>query len=648
MTWRNIIAVVPRIGRRRFLQQTAAGIAAANASKLSHAAASIPSHEAVPVPGVHAYTQRSLDAGASADFHVSSDTPFDLTVSRAGSDESIATLRERRPSVQPIHPGSYVHVEGGFSGKRFDALTIETWVRRWSSEDRQGLVTACDGENGVGLFVSRGGWIEFLLGERRIAQVPLHVRRWRHVALVWNGEIAELFVDGLFQSSWRQSGLIETGGAPIRLGAAGERGIATEFLDGDIAMPAIYDRAITPSQVMARYEARALAAPSGDAIACWPLDEESGARVRDIAGGRQGTIVNRGTWMIGGPSFEAASIPRYGRYDPSSDASRGHGLRFASDDLYDCRWDATHSVKIPSDAKSGVYTGRFSFRRNGKRLRHDVTFLVRRPPDRPNAPILMLCSTNTWQAYSATSFAVNSLEPNWETTGQDNAHPRAPAYCCYRNHAKGQPTYAIGMKIPWPVAGPEVVFSPDTKDLNYSHLLRGELFAHRWLEENGYEYDVASDHDLHLDPGQLAGYKVVVINGHSEYWSSEAYQAVDDFLRSGGAAIVMSGNTMFWRVVLRRRRNGHGMPQARRRYRRAPRRRYRRDLPQPRRAPRQLDAVLRPPGLESARSGVHRVVDARRGALRNLQGRQLGPFPVSGPGKGGPQGRRYVRRGPWR
>ncbi len=539
---------MPRIDRRRFLQQTAAGIAAATAANRSHAAGTIPPHEETRVPGLHAYVQRSLDAGGSADFRVSSDTPFELAVSRTASKQTVATLKERHPTVQPIHPGSYVQVERGFEGKRFEALSIETWVRRWDSEDRQGLVTACDGDSGFGLFVSPKGWIEFLLGERRLAHVPLPVRQWRHVALVWNGEIVELFVDGSFQGSWRQPGRVETGSAPIRLGASGTGGTATEFLDGDIAMPAIYDRAITASEVKLRYKAQALSVPSDGVIACWPLDEESGILVRDITGRHDGTIVNRGTWMIGGPSFDASGIPRYADYDPSSDPQRGHGLRFASDDLYDCRWDVTHAVPIPADAKSGVYTGRFAFRRNGKRLRYDVTFLVRRPSGRPKASILMLCSTNTWQAYSATPFAVNSLEPFWETTGQDNAHPRAPAYCCYRNHAHGQPCYAIGMNVPWPVAGPEVVFSRNTKELNYSHLMRGELFAHLWLEENGYDYDVASDHDLHREPGQLDGYKVVVINGHSEYWSAEAYRAVDDFLRSGGAVIVMSGNTMFWRV----------------------------------------------------------------------------------------------------
>ena len=538
---------MPPIGRRKFLQQTAVGVAAANADWASAEPSGLPPHTEISVPGVHAYAQRSVEAGTDVDFRVSSDTPYELTVSRAGTEETLAKLRERRPSTQSIHVGSYAHVQHGLSGRTLAALTIESWIRSWSAERRQGIVTACDGDAGFGLFVSAGGWIEFLLGERRIAHVPLHRRRWRHVVLTWDGLLTSLFVDGLFQGSWRQPKAIAAAEGPLRLGASGEGGLATEFLDGDIAMPALYDRALSAEEATKRFKAGGLEPPSSGLLACWPLDEERGDRIRDIADdGRHGVIVNRATWMIGGPSFDAAKVSRYGSYDPDADQHRGHGLRFASDDLYDCRWEPSQSVEIPARAKSGVYVGRFDFRRQGKKLRYDVTFLVRRPEARPKAPILVLCSTNTWQAYSATPFAVNSLEPFWETTGQDNAHPSAPAYCCYRNHEHGQPTYAMGMKLPWPVAGPEVIFSRE--DLNYSHLMRGELFAHRWFEQNGYEFDVASDHDLHLDPGQLRGYKVVVINGHSEYWSEESYRAVDEFLRSGGTAIVMSGNTMFWRV----------------------------------------------------------------------------------------------------
>ena len=533
--------------RRRFLRRTAAGIVVARTPWPAAESEPIPHHDPTTVPGLHAYAQRSVRAGEAVDFRVSGDQRYDLTVVRTASDTELASVRGREPSTQPIHMGSYVHVANGLPAGPLEAVTLETWVRCWSHERRQSLLTACDGDSGIGLFVASGGWVEFQLGSRRVAHVPLHLRQWRHVVLSWDGRIVSVLVDGQFQTSWRQPGPLEVGQYPIRLGAAGRGGKATEFLDGDLAMPTIRNRALSAAEAGARFRERALKAPGENVLAWWPLDEERGSAVRDASGnGRDGTIVNRATWMIGGPSHDAAGVDRYAPYDPANDESRGHGLRFASDDLYDCRWRTTHSIDIPEAAASGVYTGRFRFRNDGKRLRYDVTFLVRRPASRPKAPILMLCSTNTWQAYSATPFAVNSMEPFWETTGHENSHPRAPAYCCYRNHHEGQPAYAIGTRVPWPVAGPEVTFSRN--NFGYSHLLRGELFAHRWLEQNGYDYDVAGDHDLHLDPEQLEGYKVVVINGHSEYWSEEAYRAVDSFLRSGGAAIVMSGNTMFWRV----------------------------------------------------------------------------------------------------
>jgi hypothetical protein len=59
---------------------------------------------------------------------------------------------------------------------------------------------------------------------------------------------------------------------------------------------------------------------------------------------------------------------------------------------------------------------------------------------------------------------------------------------------------------------------------------------------------VVTDLDLHRDPAMLDGYKTLIINGHSEYWSIEAYEGVDRYLRNGGNVIVLSGNSMFWRV----------------------------------------------------------------------------------------------------
>jgi hypothetical protein len=270
--------------------------------------------------------------------------------------------------------------------------------------------------------------------------------------------------------------------------------------------------------------------------------------VRDASGNeRLGQIINRGTWMIGGPSFDAAAVPRYGQYDPDADPKRGHGLRLAADDLYDCRWEVTQTFDIPEDAMPGMYVAESEFEREGKACRYPIMFVVRRSPRRPPASVFVLCSTSTWAAYSATPFAVNTLGlHNWGTNGIKNSHEDAPAYSCYRNHRAGQPTYQMGLNMPWPVAGPEVLYSP--RHVGYSHLARADRFLLAWLEAEGIDFDVASDYDLHCRPELLENRKAVFLNGHSEYWSREAYEALDTYLRRNGSLIVLSGNTMFWRT----------------------------------------------------------------------------------------------------
>jgi hypothetical protein len=281
------------------------------------------------------------------------------------------------------------------------------------------------------------------------------------------------------------------------------------------------------------------------------LEEEQGAVLADSSShSRQGRILNHAMWMIGGPSFDGRNVERFGnQYDPAKDSLRGHALRLASDALYDAGWEATHAFSIPATAKPGLYCVRADFESEGKSRVHYTTFLVRKGAGAERAPLLVLCSSNTWLAYNSTPFAKN-LEAGqpWfsSTAGGVNVDRLAPAYSCYLNHRGGQPAYQFGTRMPWPVAGPNVWYSGP--EMGYSHLMRGERFTHVWLEQNGYDFDLVLDIDLHRDPALLRDRKAILINGHSEYWSRECYQAVDQYLCAGGAAVVFSGNTMFWRV----------------------------------------------------------------------------------------------------
>jgi hypothetical protein len=557
--------------RRSFLKRSALGLATASAlgstatlaagdkqlpdkslppeSLTAHGA--IPAHKPLLLPGIHAYAQKSLSAGDTVQFRVSATAPYKLEICRlAGdvddpkSDVVLGTIEQSTPVQRPIHPGSYVHVEKCLpTDAPLTAFSLECWVRPWRLKGEQGVISQLDlgGSFGVALLLDDKRRPVFYLGDEKLPKEPaagapqrlegteLKHRRWSHIVGVYDGKSMTIYVNGRRVAMRDTVGAVQAGAASLRLGAIGVNGVADRFLEGDIAMPVIYSKALSADEVMARVEARGLTPPDmKDVLACWPLAEEGGDTIADISPHkRNGTIINHGAWMIGGPSFNGDQVGRYDTaYDPTKDAKRGHGLRFSSDDLFDCRWPVTHEWKVPDDAKSDVYVGRFHYEAGGKPLTYHVTFIVRRPESRPKAPVLVLCSSSTWMAYSATSFAAFVPPRSFWGTGQASGGvhaPGAPAWCCYRDHAAGQPTYYIGTKVPWPSAGPDVLYS--TPQVGYSHLMRGELFTHRWLDglygdHAGYAYDVVTDQDLDADPKLLEGYKTIVINGHSEYWSA--------------------------------------------------------------------------------------------------------------------------------
>jgi hypothetical protein len=552
-------------------------------------ASAVPPHRPLSVPGIHAYTDRvSVAAGDIVRFHVSSSYPYELTVCRLGldvdspaRDEILHSFGHSPAAVQPIHPGSYLIVDAPLDAETsLPALTLEVWVRRWRTTGRQAIIAQFDQPRacGFGLFVNQDGSLSFYLGDGGVyVEENMHTtppgqlrmvvnpeglkhypdntpssvlsNQWHHVVARFDGIDKQIWVDGREVARWAYTGPARPGVAAIRIGAAGQEGLTTALLDADLAMPVIYGKALSSAEIASRFADKGLSRPSGpELLACWPLDEERGARVADSsAHKRHARIINEATWMIGGPGF-VANVQRFGSYDPANDPQRGHGLRLASDDLYDCRWKATHEYRLPENARSGIYAGRLRFQLDGEERLYHTMFLVRRAAARPRASIAFLCSTNTWRAYAATPFS-----PTWRgikksigNNGFDNSPGDPPAFCFYRPHQAGPGTYQIGFRMPWPVVGPYTLMGPDAWD--YSHLCRQDRFTQAWLEKEGYDYDVLSDTDLHLDPHILDGYKVLFVVGHSEYWSFEAMNSVSRFLDRGGNAVVLSGNTAFWRV----------------------------------------------------------------------------------------------------
>src|SRR5688572_9118840 len=129
--------------RREFLKRSGASVAGMTflPSKIFALKDSLDSSEPIPphigmvVPGIHGYASQSVAAGETNKFFISSTVPYRLSIYRLGldaetteQDELIHTFQKSPAQPQPIHPGSYVHVEKNLKGA-LKALTLECWVR---------------------------------------------------------------------------------------------------------------------------------------------------------------------------------------------------------------------------------------------------------------------------------------------------------------------------------------------------------------------------------------------------------------------------------------------------------------------------------------------------------------------------------------
>tara|TARA_Y100000310_G_scaffold92358_1_gene89986 strand:+ start:2195 stop:3628 length:1434 start_codon:yes stop_codon:yes gene_type:complete len=76
-----------------------------------------------------------------------------------------------------------------------------------------------------------------------------------------------------------------------------------------------------------------------------------------------------------------------------------------------------------------------------------------------------------------------------------------------------------------------------------------------WLSDQS-QYHIGYLCDMDVDDySELERSRLLVITGHSEYWTRKARENFDRFVDSGNDAIVLSGNTMWWQVRYNDERN---------------------------------------------------------------------------------------------
>jgi hypothetical protein len=145
-------------------------------------------------------------------------------------------------------------------------ITLETWVRPFNTT--QGgparIMTISDGSSNRNCTMGQEGFDYAIRhkttttgnnGYPTLTEPPVSTLNLQHVVYTWNGNtgVEKIYIDGLEKYSGTRSGNTSTWDNSYKLAIANEIGASREWL-GQINLAAIYNRALTPGEVITNYQ----------------------------------------------------------------------------------------------------------------------------------------------------------------------------------------------------------------------------------------------------------------------------------------------------------------------------------------------------------------------------------------------------------
>src|SRR5438105_2785549 len=182
------------------------------------------------------------------------------------------------------------------------------------------------------------------------------------------------------------------------------------------------------------------------------------------------------------------------------------------------RWPAAFSFTVPADAVTGIYLIKLSSPQ-GDTL---APLVVREKS--PRAVILYPVSTNTYQAYNTwggTSLYVNDI--GWSPPGWTD--PTKPGHA-----------FAVSFDRPYRSGSGTGDFLDKDRDF--------VTFA----EGQGYDIAYAADTDFDADASLAAHRRMLVVQGHSEYWTRGMRDATEAAIAQGTHTAFFAANNGYWQV----------------------------------------------------------------------------------------------------
>ncbi|MHB8619836.1 MAG: N,N-dimethylformamidase beta subunit family domain-containing protein [Chloroflexota bacterium] len=179
-------------------------------------------------------------------------------------------------------------------------------------------------------------------------------------------------------------------------------------------------------------------------------------------------------------------------------------------------------------------------------------------PARPSAPIAVIASTNTWNAYNnfggRSNYVNTEALPPRPTVNARQDLPRYSQARAFRGWGFPDDAYApLSFERPEPGnhVPRETQVSDPIRGRVECALAPAEWRTLGWLEREQYAYDLYAEQQLHDGIVNLDAYRVLILSVHPEYWSRKMYERVKEWVYDrGGKLMYLGGNGINCEVEL--------------------------------------------------------------------------------------------------
>lgn len=176
-------------------------------------------------------------------------------------------------------------------------------------------------------------------------------------------------------------------------------------------------------------------------------------------------------------------------------------------------------------------------------------------PSRPRAPIAVLASNLTWNAYNSFGGRSNYIHADgFPPTPTVNSRVELKRYSDSGFFTWGADDYPpLSFDRPEPfnhIDFAERIADP-IEGRQACHLAPAEWRLLGWLEREGFAYDYYAETQLHDGALDLDRYRVLVLSVHPEYWTRPMYDRVNRWtFERGGRLMYLGGNGLNCEVEL--------------------------------------------------------------------------------------------------